>query len=40
MQDLIDFFQTNTALVLANPIAFATIAVFSEAEVSSWGVTF
>jgi hypothetical protein len=27
MQDLIDFFQTNSALVLANPIAFATIAV-------------
>lgn len=27
MQDLIDFFQDNSALVLANPIAFATIAV-------------
>lgn len=27
MQDLIDFFQANSALVLANPVAFATIAV-------------
>ena len=27
MQDLIDFLQINSALVLANPIAFATFAV-------------
>jgi hypothetical protein len=27
MQDLIDFFQANSALVLANPVAFATVAV-------------
>jgi len=27
MQNLIDFLQINSALVLANPIAFATIAV-------------
>ncbi|WP_322414068.1 hypothetical protein [Mesorhizobium huakuii] len=27
MQNLIDFFQTNSALVLANPIAFASSAV-------------
>ncbi|WP_143747829.1 MULTISPECIES: hypothetical protein [Mesorhizobium] len=27
MQDLIDFLQTNSALVLANPIAFSTFAV-------------
>lgn len=27
MHDLIDFFQTNTALVAANPIAFVTFAV-------------
>lgn len=27
MQDLIDFLQTNSALVLANPVAFATFAV-------------
>ncbi|TPK72089.1 hypothetical protein FJ930_13010 [Mesorhizobium sp. B2-4-15] len=27
MHDLIDFFQTNAALVFANPIAFMTFAV-------------
>lgn len=27
MQELIDFLQTNSALVLANPIAFATFAI-------------
>jgi hypothetical protein len=27
MQDLIDFLQTNSALVLANPVAFASFAV-------------
>lgn len=27
MQDLIDFLQINSALMLANPIAFATFAV-------------
>ncbi|WP_287139617.1 hypothetical protein [Mesorhizobium sp.] len=27
MQDLIDFLQINSALVLANPIAFSTFAV-------------
>jgi hypothetical protein len=27
MQDLIDFLQINSALVLANPMAFATLAV-------------
>lgn len=27
MQDLIDFLQTNSALVLANPVPFATFAL-------------
>jgi len=27
MHDLIDFLQTNAALVIANPIAFATFAI-------------
>ncbi|MGX9117296.1 hypothetical protein ACWTU6_11520 [Mesorhizobium sp. BHbsci] len=27
MQDLIDFIQTNSALVLANPVAFAMFAI-------------